>query len=76
MIACRTHEHAAEIGYVLSRSYWGRGYVTEAAKAVVDWAVSPDFIFRFGPCAILQTSAPERVLDKVRMERKAFSGDG
>lgn len=26
-----------EIGYVLSRDYWGRGLMPEAAKAVIDW---------------------------------------
>lgn len=25
------------LGYWLGRAYWGRGYVTEAARAVVDW---------------------------------------
>lgn len=27
-----------ELGYWLGRDYWGRGYATEAARAVVDWA--------------------------------------
>src|SRR2546422_6111840 len=27
----------AEIGYVLARRYWGRGLMTEAARAVVEW---------------------------------------
>ena len=26
-----------EIGYVLSKEYWGRGLMPEAAKAVIDW---------------------------------------
>ncbi len=30
----------AEIGYSISRGYWGRGYATEAAGAVVDSAFS------------------------------------
>jgi RimJ/RimL family protein N-acetyltransferase len=29
---------APEIGYFLGRPYWGRGYASEAARAVVDWA--------------------------------------
>lgn len=32
-------EHAAyELGYNLNRAYWGMGYATEAAKALVSWA--------------------------------------
>jgi RimJ/RimL family protein N-acetyltransferase len=27
-----------EVGYLLGRDYWGRGYATEAATAVRDWA--------------------------------------
>jgi RimJ/RimL family protein N-acetyltransferase len=32
-------EHAqAELGWALSRAFWGNGYATEAARAVRDWA--------------------------------------
>lgn len=30
--------HDAEIGWALSPTVWGRGYATEAARAVLDWA--------------------------------------
>lgn len=36
-----------EIGYVLSKSYWGQGLMPEAVKAVIDWLfheVRLDFI--------------------------------
>ena len=36
-----------EIGYVLSKSYWGQGLMPEAVKAVIDWLfneVQLDFI--------------------------------
>jgi len=31
-------ERVYEIGYNLNRSYWGKGYATEAAKAMIQWA--------------------------------------
>jgi RimJ/RimL family protein N-acetyltransferase len=27
-----------EIGYLLGKAWWGRGYATEAARAALDWA--------------------------------------
>jgi RimJ/RimL family protein N-acetyltransferase len=29
-----------EVGYLLGRDFWGRGYATEAATAVCDWALA------------------------------------
>lgn len=29
-----------EVGYLLGRDFWGRGYATEAATAVRDWALA------------------------------------
>ena len=31
-------ENAYELGYNLNRAYWGRGYATEAARAMINWA--------------------------------------
>ena len=31
-------DDAWELGYNLSRAYWGKGYGTEAAKALIQWA--------------------------------------
>jgi RimJ/RimL family protein N-acetyltransferase len=28
----------AEVGYLLGKSWWGRGYASEAARAAMDWA--------------------------------------
>jgi RimJ/RimL family protein N-acetyltransferase len=72
MIGCRVREHAADIGYVLSRSYWGRGYVTEAANAVVKWAGTLDVIFRVWAVCDVENIGSARVLEKVGMEREGI----
>jgi [ribosomal protein S5]-alanine N-acetyltransferase len=72
MIACRVHEHAADIGYVLSRGYWGGGYVTEAAKAIVDWASGLESIYRVWAVCDVENKASARVLEKVGMRREGI----
>ncbi|WP_196260158.1 GNAT family N-acetyltransferase [Pelagibacterium limicola] len=39
---CGTHREGRlpEIGYWLGRAYWGKGYMTEATRAVIDWYFS------------------------------------
>lgn len=34
----RNHDKAREIGYALNPAFWGNGYMTEAAKAVIRYA--------------------------------------
>jgi len=70
MIGCRVREHAADIGYVLSRNHWNRGYITEAAKAIVDWASSLEFIYRVWAVCDVENKASARVLEKVGMQRE------
>jgi RimJ/RimL family protein N-acetyltransferase len=31
----------SEIGWVVARAHWGKGYATEAAQFCLDWAVKP-----------------------------------
>ena len=72
MVACRVRGHAADIGYVLARSYWHRGYVTEAARAVVEWAANLAPIFRVWAVCDTANEASARVLEKVGMTREGI----
>jgi RimJ/RimL family protein N-acetyltransferase len=60
----------AEIGYVLARRYWGRGLMTEAARAVVEWALAEREIYRVWAVVDLENLASQRVLEKVGMTRE------
>src|SRR5262249_29526246 len=42
MASCRFDRHRADLGYVLTRPLWGRGYMSEAVRAVVEWAIAQD----------------------------------
>ena len=65
LAACR-----AEVGYVLARRYWGRGLMTEAARALVDWVIDQPEIHRAWATVDLENPASQRVLEKVGMVRE------
>lgn len=72
MVGCRVREHAADVGYVMGRSYWGRGYTTEATKAIVDWAGGLEFVCRVWAVCDVENIASSRVLEKVGMQREGI----
>src|SRR5437660_1884731 len=42
VIEIRIDAFKADLGYVLARSHWGRGFMPEAVSAVIDWALCSD----------------------------------
>jgi ribosomal-protein-alanine N-acetyltransferase len=70
MIACRLRGHAADLGYVLARQYWNRGYVTEAVRAVVAWVGHLESIFHVWAVCDTANGASAWVLEKVGMTRE------
>lgn len=37
-VSYNPERNAYELGYNLNRAYWGKGYATEASKAMIQWA--------------------------------------
>lgn len=58
-----------EAGYTLARAAWGRGYATEAARAILAWAFVGLGLHRLVAVADPANAASLRVLDKVGMAR-------
>lgn len=71
-VACRVEGHAADLGYVLAREHWGRGYATEAATAIFRWLVSLDGVFRIWATCDIENVASARVLEKIGMSREGI----
>jgi RimJ/RimL family protein N-acetyltransferase len=69
-VACRVRGHTADLGYVLSRAHWGRGYATEAAKAVLEWAASLEGVYRIWATCDIDNATSVRVLEKIGMTRE------
>jgi len=70
MIGAAPKNFKVEVGYVLARDYWGRGIMTEAGRAVVDWLRSREEIWRIGATCHVENLASARVLEKLGMERE------
>ncbi|MEM8835814.1 MAG: GNAT family N-acetyltransferase [Planctomycetota bacterium] len=63
-----------EIGYRLARSAWGKGYATEGAKAVIDYAVNgPPALAHIVGVTELENVASQRVLEKIGLTAQGLS---
>lgn len=68
MIALRVDGHKLEMGYVLAKSHWGKGYMTEAVTALIDWALKQEEIYRVWAVCDVENRASARVLEKAGMK--------
>lgn len=64
-------EHAVEIGYGILKEYEGNGYMTEAAKALMEWALGME-----GVVFIEAETAPDNKASQRILEKLGFVPDG
>lgn len=57
----------AHIGYIFNKNYWGKGYATETAKALVDFGFNELDVHRVYATCEPDNIASKRVLEKVGM---------
>ncbi len=60
----------AELGYWVGVPYWGNGYATEAANAVLDYGFKSLVLSRIWARAFVRNPASSRVLEKVGMRHE------
>jgi len=60
----------ADIGYELNPAYWGRGYATEAAGAMIEFGFRELKLHRISASCVAENSASARVLEKLGMRRE------
>jgi ribosomal-protein-alanine N-acetyltransferase len=72
MISARIDAHKWELGYVLARKYWGKGYMTEAVEAVIDRAFKQPEIYRVWAVCDIDNLASARVMEKAGMKREGI----
>ena len=64
MIELRPHGFKADFGYVLARPFWGQGLMTEALRAVLDFAFSLPGIYRVWAICDVDNVGSARVMEK------------
>jgi ribosomal-protein-alanine N-acetyltransferase len=70
MIEIRISKHKADLGYVLTKSEWGKGYMPEAVKVIIDWALRQNNIYRVWAVCDLENDSSARVMEKVGMRKE------
>ena len=72
MFEIRLDGYMADVGYVLAKTYWRKGYMTEALKAFVDWGLAQSGIFRIWSICDIDNPGSARVMEKVGMKREGI----
>jgi RimJ/RimL family protein N-acetyltransferase len=72
MVTMRISLFKADLGYVLARPFWGQGYMTEAVRTLVDWAIAQPEIYRVWATCDVESIASVRVLEKAGMQREGL----
>jgi ribosomal-protein-alanine N-acetyltransferase len=68
----RPEPHRLDCGYVLDRTRWGHGLMTEALTEVARWAICQDDVWRFGAVCDVENPASARVMEKAGLEREGI----
>lgn len=71
---CGLHQlsDVVEVGYALGKTYWGAGYATEAARAVIRWGFETLPLDEMIAVAYPENSASRRVMERLGM---TYEGD-
>jgi ribosomal-protein-alanine N-acetyltransferase len=70
MISARAGGDKWELGYVLARIHWQRGYMTEAVKGIIAWAMRQNDIYRVWAVCDVDNVASARVMERAGMQRE------
>jgi [ribosomal protein S5]-alanine N-acetyltransferase len=70
MMIARVDAEKWELGYVLARQHWGRGFMTEALRELIAWALKQEDIFRVWAVCDVENLASARVMEKSGMQRE------
>ena len=70
----RLEDGSAELGWILDKHYWGHGYATEAARALLEWGRDSLGIRRFIAQCDSENAASYHVMERLGMKRVSLLG--
>jgi len=75
-VSWQPDHHAAEIGYVLSQDYWGKGIATEAANEVIAFGFNHMDLIRIQAKCFVENRGSARVMEKIGMSFEGIRRKG
>jgi len=72
MISARVDGHKWELGYVLARAHWSKGFMTEVVKTLIGWALAQASIYRVWSVCDIDNLASARVMEKAGMTKEGI----
>ncbi|BBD70507.1 GCN5-related N-acetyltransferase [Nostoc commune NIES-4072] len=72
MVEIRINHFKVDMGYVLAKSEWGKGYMPEGVQTLIDWALAQNEIYRVWAVCDVENQASVRVMEKVGMHREGI----
>lgn len=67
-LASRPGPHGVDVGYLVARDWWGRGYMTEVLEAIVTLWLCQEGVQRVWATCDVENHASARVLEKAGFE--------
>ncbi len=67
MIDFHIRSSTVGLGYVIARLHQGKGYATEATRAIIHWAFQQPTIYRVNASTDIENVASQKVLEKAGM---------
>ena len=67
IVSWEPYHARAELGYVLSRDYWGRGFMAEAVRAMISFGFQRMNLNRIEARCVAENAASARVMEKAGM---------
>jgi len=68
----RAAPHRLNFGYVLARTWWGQGQMTEVLAEVVTWALKQPSVFRISAVCDVENIGSARVMEKAGLVREGL----